>query len=97
MPAAAEFGQRGQEDDPALVVGGASDGGAHHLVALHRDDGVVLFAGGEHLGERVDRLDVGGLEGFPEVQDAVKVGRMEIPDPPIGHEVSPGWFVAEPC
>ncbi|MCY1224824.1 hypothetical protein D9M72_370000 [compost metagenome] len=85
-PAAAVFGEGGQEDDPALVVRGASDGGAHHHIALHCHYGVVLFAGCQDLGERIDGLHVGGLERFPEVQDAVKVGRMEIPDPPGGHE-----------
>ena len=64
-PAAAVFRQRGEEDDPALVVRGASDGGTHHRLALHRDDGVVLFAGGQHLGERVDRLDVRWPSGIP--------------------------------
>ena len=44
---------------------GTSDGGVHHLVALHRDDGMVLFVGGDHLREGVDRLEVGGLELFP--------------------------------
>ena len=84
--AAAVLGEGGQEDDPALVVCGTSDGGAHHLIALHGHHGVVLFARGQDLGERVNGLHVGGLERFPEVQDAVKIGRMEIPDPPGGHE-----------
>jgi hypothetical protein len=30
------------------------------------------------------------------MQDAVEIGRVEIPDTPVGHEVSPEWFVAEP-
>ena len=85
----------GEEDYPALVVRGTPDGGAHHLFALYGDDGVVLLAGGEDLGERVDGLHIRCLERFPQVQDPVEIGRVKIPDPPVGHVVSPGWFVAE--
>ncbi|GAP59285.1 hypothetical protein AHiyo1_25550 [Arthrobacter sp. Hiyo1] len=43
-PASAELGQRGQEDDPALVMGCTSDGGTNHLLALHCHHRVVLLA-----------------------------------------------------
>ena len=69
----AVFGQGGQENDPALVVRGAAHRGTHHLFALHRHHGMVLFAGGQDLGQGIHRLHVVGLETLPQVQDAVQV------------------------
>ena len=42
--------------DPALFVGDSAYGRAYYLVTVAGNDGVVLLAGGQDLGERINRL-----------------------------------------
>ncbi len=76
---------RREKDDPALRVGSATDCGADDFLAVHRDDGVVLLAGGQHFGEAVNRLGLGGRDLLPQLQDAIEIVRVEVSNAPTGH------------
>ncbi len=79
----------GEKDNPALVMGGARNGGTDYLIAVNSNNGVVLLAGCNHFRERIDRLHSACLGLFPQVQDRVHVRRVKVPGAPTRHCVAP--------
>jgi hypothetical protein len=75
----------GEKHDPALRVRGPADRGRDDLITVHCDNGVVLLAGGKHLGEAIDRLDLRGRDLLPETKDAVEIVGVEVSNAPTGH------------
>jgi hypothetical protein len=73
------------------------DGGTHYSFALDRDHGLVLFTRTQYLGQGVDQLNFGSLEGFPETQNPDQIGHAEKANPPRCHGVSlPSSVGSEP-
>lgn len=69
---AATSGHGGEENDPAVVLGGASNCGPH-LIALHLTTSWSFSQDARTFGERINRFDILGLEYRPEVLAPVKV------------------------
>ena len=76
-----------EEHENPLPVGGATDGGTDDLLITDGHDGLIALAGGQHLGERIERGSGRGFRdgGFEETDDSVEVIIMEIADAGAGH------------
>ncbi len=74
-----------EEDDPPLGVRGPADGGTDDLLTADGDDGMVVLARRDDLGQRIDGGGGGGLRRLPEADDPVEVVVVEIADACAAH------------
>ena len=76
-----------EEHEHPLTVGGATDGGTDDLLIADGHDGLIALAGGQHLGERIERGSGCRFRdgGFEETDDSVEIIIMEISDAGAGH------------